>query len=102
MTVVVTRNVPERYRGYLASCMLEVAPGVYTSPLMSAGVRERVWATCCDWAATLPDDGGVVMAWRNATEPSGQSLLVLGWPRKELVELDGVWLDRSSAGSFDN
>ena len=42
MTVVVTRNVPGRYRGFLASCMLEVAPGVYTNPGMTRAVRERV------------------------------------------------------------
>ena len=32
MTVVVTVNVEGRYRGFLASVMLEIAPGVYTSP----------------------------------------------------------------------
>ncbi|MEO0813153.1 MAG: type I-E CRISPR-associated endoribonuclease Cas2e, partial [Myxococcota bacterium] len=38
MTVIVTRNVPMRFRGFLASCMLEIAPGVYTSPGMNRGV----------------------------------------------------------------
>lgn len=94
MTVVVTRNVPDRYRGFLASCMLELAPGVYTSPDMSRAVRERVWAVCCEWAGELPDDGGVLMTWQDKQEPSGQALLTLGWPKKELVELDGMWLDR--------
>ena len=28
MAVVVTRNVEDRYRGFLASVMLEVAPGI--------------------------------------------------------------------------
>ena len=32
MTVVVTVSVEARYRGFLASVMLEIAPGVYTSP----------------------------------------------------------------------
>lgn len=100
MTVVVTRNVPDRYRGFLASCMLEVAPGVYTSPDMTDGVRERVWTVCCEWAAVLPDDGGVVMTWREPSQPSGQALRVLGWPQKEIVELDGVWLDKASLGSL--
>lgn len=94
MTVVVTRNVPERYRGFLASCMLELAPGVYTSPQMTVAVRERVWAVCCEWAGVLPDDGGVLMTWQEKREPSGQAVLVLGWPKRELVELDGIWLDR--------
>ena len=65
MTVVVTRNAPDRYRGFLASCMLELAPGVYTSPQMSKAVRDRVWAVCCEWAGALPDDGGVLMTWRD-------------------------------------
>ena len=32
MCVIVTRDVPARFRGFLASCMLEIAPGVYTQP----------------------------------------------------------------------
>lgn len=100
MTVVVTRNTPDRYRGFLASCMLELAPGVYTSPTMTEGVRERVWAVCCEWAGLLPDDSGVVMTWRDPAMPSGQALRILGWPKKELVELDGLWLDRSEAESL--
>jgi len=100
MTVVVTRNVPERYRGFLASCMLELAPGVYTGPDMSPSVRERVWAVCCEWAGTLPGDGGVLMTWTDKEMPSGQGVLTLGWPRKELTELDGVWLDRREVGSL--
>ena len=32
MCVIVTRDVPMRFRGFLASCMLEIAPGVYTQP----------------------------------------------------------------------
>lgn len=43
MTVVITNNVPGKYRGFLASCMLELAPGVYSHPKMNAGIRERVW-----------------------------------------------------------
>lgn len=94
MTVVVTRNVPERFRGFLASCMLELAPGVYTSPEMSDAVRERIWAVCCEWAGTLPGDAGVLMTWRDKQRPGGQAVVTLGWPRKELTELNGLWLDR--------
>ena len=49
MTVVVTRDVAPRFRGFLASCMLEIGPGVYTAPRMNAGVRERVWAVMQEW-----------------------------------------------------
>lgn len=99
MTVVVTRNVPERFRGFLSSCMLELAPGVYTSPYMTKGVRERVWAVCCEWAGLLPDDGGVLMTWDDKQMPGEQALLTLGWPRRDLVEADGLWLERADLGS---
>ena len=61
MTIVVTRSVPDRYRGFLASCMLELAPGVYASPEMSRAVRDRVWAVCCEWSGLLAKDGGVLI-----------------------------------------
>lgn len=37
LTVIVTRDVEPRYRGFLASAMLEVAPTVYIHPRLSAG-----------------------------------------------------------------
>lgn len=43
MTVVVTRNVSDRVRGFLSSSMLELAPGVYSGARMSSAVRQRVW-----------------------------------------------------------
>ena len=45
MCVIVTRDIPSRFRGFLASSMLEIAAGVYTQPDMSASVRERVRCT---------------------------------------------------------
>lgn len=94
MTVIVTRNAPERYRGFLASCMLEVAPGVYTSPRMSDGVRDRVWEVCSEWSDALPADGGVLLTWRSAQEPSGQGLRVIGWAKSDIVDHDGIWVAR--------
>lgn len=100
MTVVVTRNVPDRFRGFLASCMLELAPGVYTSPHMTTAVRDRVWSVCCEWTEAIPDDGGVLMTWQDKQAPSGQAVLMLGWPKKEFAELNGVWLDRRAPDSL--
>ena len=94
MTVVVTRNVPDRYRGFLASCMLEVAPGVYTSPRMTKGVRERIWQVCEEWGVSLPAEGGVLLTWRDKDEPSGQGLRTLGWARNDIVDHEGVWMVR--------
>jgi CRISPR-associated protein Cas2 len=98
MTVIVTRNAPERFRGFLASCMLEVAPGVYANPRMSEGVRERVWDVMLDWGTVLPTDGGILMTWKDASAPSGQALRMLGWPSKEIVEHEGVWVVRADTG----
>jgi len=95
MTVVVTRNVPARFRGFLASCMLEIAPGVYTSPIMSRGVRDRVWEVLNDWFDQATDgDASIVMTWRDNTQPGGQAFDLLGLPPKEIVEHDGIFLVR--------
>ena len=53
MAMIVTRNVEARYRGFLASVMLEVAPGVYIAPDLSAAVRKRVWDVLSDWWSFL-------------------------------------------------
>lgn len=95
MTIVVTVDVAPRFRGFLASCMLEIAPGVYTAPRMTRAVRERVWAVLEDWHEDL-ETGGIVMTWREVGLPGGQGVWMLGIPPKELFELDGVFLARRS------
>lgn len=55
LTVIVTRDVQARYRGFLGSAMLELAPGVYISPRMNQGVRDRVWEVISGWHAQLGD-----------------------------------------------
>lgn len=93
MTVIVTRQVPGRFRGFLASCMCEIAPGVYTAPRMSQGVRERVWTVLETWWMAYPDSS-VLMTWEDATRVGGQNLRTLGLPRQDLEEHDGVFLAR--------
>jgi CRISPR-associated protein Cas2 len=93
MIVVVTTNAPPRTRGFLASCMLEIAPGVYTAPRMSTAVRERVWSVIADWYEGEPV-GSVVMTWADRTQPGGQAVAVLGLPPVQLVEHDGIILVR--------
>lgn len=93
-TVVVTRNVPDRTRGFLASAMLEIAPGVYVSPNMTRGVRERVWNVMLEWCGLLPPDGGVLMTYPQKTAPGGQAVLFVGFPKADLVDVDGFWLAR--------
>ncbi len=90
MTVVVTVNVDPRYRGFLASVMLEIAPGVYTSPQMTEGVRNRVWRVLADWFNAR--QGAVVMTWRDPSAVGEQRILTLGEPPKEIVDAEGVYL----------
>ena len=100
MTVIVTRDVAPRIRGFLASCMIEIAPGVYTSPRLSVAVRERIWAVITEWFEEL---GGrcIVMTWQDPRVPSGQMVRVVGEPPVELVDHDGVILSRRAGTAQD-
>ncbi len=93
MTVVVTRNVSARVRGFLASAMLEVAPGVYTAPRISPAVRERVWAVLSDWFPN-EDEASIVMVYQQRDLAGGQAVLTLGSPPIDFVEVDGLVLAR--------
>jgi CRISPR-associated protein Cas2 len=93
LCLIVTRDVEPRYRGFLGSVMLELAPGFYASPRMSSAVRDRVWDVMHDWRATL-GRGSITMAWRDAGAPGGLKVLALGEPPKDLVEHEGSLLVR--------
>ena len=93
MTVIVTRNASGRVRGFLASCMCEVAPGVYTAPRMTEAVRIRVWGVLVEWVPAEPDCS-TVMTWSDRSQACGQSVLVLGSPACDLRVVDGVVLAR--------
>jgi CRISPR-associated protein Cas2 len=73
--------------------MCEVAPGVYTAPRMTAGVRERIWGVLCDWYSPHPDQA-LVMTWEDRKLPGGQDFRTLGVPRKQLAEAHGIYLAR--------
>ena len=94
MIVVVTNNVPERFRGFLASVMLEIAAGVYVSPRMTAGIRERIWSVLNEWFNAI-GTGSVIMAWMDRREASGLALCTLGVPPREFMEIDGVFTTRA-------
>jgi CRISPR-associated protein Cas2 len=74
--------------------MLEIAPGVYSSPKMNKGVRERVWGVCEDWFVDLRD-GAIVMTWKDPSAPGGQGIRTLGIPPKEICDHEGVLLVRT-------
>lgn len=93
LVMIVTRDVADRYRGFLNSLMLEVAPTVYISPRMTKGVRLRTWEVLESWFKAEPR-GSLVMVWRDMNETGGVGIKNLGEPPCELVDLDGMWVTR--------
>lgn len=91
VTMVVTNNVSPRMRGFLASVMLELAPGVYSAPRVSPAVRERIWEVLSDWYFA-ENDAWIIMVWQDPKLPGGQSVMTLGTTPVEFVELDGIFL----------
>jgi CRISPR-associated protein Cas2 len=95
MVVVITRDVESRYRGFLGSAMLELAPGVYAHPRMSAGVRTRIWNVLSDWYYELLK-GSILMTWADTGASGGLGLATLGEPPKSIVSHDAMLLVRRS------
>jgi CRISPR-associated protein Cas2 len=93
MTIVVTRNSPERFRGFLTSCMCEIAPGVYTAPRLTQGVQKRIWSVLTSWFQPTAEHA-VLMTWPDPSLPGGQAFSFLGTPRQDLCDYDGVFLAR--------
>lgn len=91
LTIIVTRDVEARYRGFLTSVMLEVSAGVYVAPDMSSGVRERVWGVVSRWWETLRR-GSLVMVWRDKAATGHLRIETLGEPPKKIVDADGILL----------
>jgi CRISPR-associated protein Cas2 len=91
LTVVITRDVADRFRGFLASSMLEVAPGVYASTSLTARAREKVWSVLADWHAAL-GNGSISMIHPDSKADGGLSVQQLGVPPRQPVRLDGVLL----------
>jgi len=89
MTVVVTRNVRDRIRGFLSSTMLELAPGVYTAPRISPAVRQRIWNVLSEWYL-YENESSIVMLWADNSFSGGQAVQILGSPPIELAEIDGL------------
>lgn len=93
LTVLITRDVEDRYRGFLGSAMLELAPGMYAQPRMSAGVRGRIWTVVEGWYGQL-HRGSIVMCWADAAAAGSLGLATLGEPPKNVVVHDAVLLVR--------
>ena len=93
MCAVVTRDVEGRYRGFLGSVMLELAPGTYAHPGLNRRTREQIWAVLEDWYGNL-GRGSILMTWVDRNAAGGLGLLSLGTPSKDLVDHEGVLLVR--------
>ena len=91
LTVLITRDVEDRYRGFLASATLELAPGVYASPNLSAKARDQIWAVLTDWHSRL-QGGSIVLIYPDRQADGGLSVRHLGAPPRQAVRLDGVLL----------
>ena len=94
MTVVITCNSPPRVRGFLASLLLEVSPGTYAHPRLSAAVRTRIWLVLRDWFRHGTEES-ISMIWADASHESGLRVEVLGHQSaREFVDYDGFMLSR--------
>lgn len=91
LTVVITRDVEDRYRGLLSSTMLEGAPGVYLSRALNTRSRDQLWRVMTDWHAALRR-GSVTMVFADAKEDGGMAIRNLGTPSRRAVRIDGALL----------
>jgi CRISPR-associated protein Cas2 len=93
LTIVITRDVEDRYRGFIGSLMLEVAPGVYVSPKLSKATRERMIAVVSNWYSAL-SRGSITVIWRASDKTGGIGLMTFGEPPKDIADVDGLFLMR--------
>lgn len=93
LAMIVIRDMPARFHGFLSSVMLEVAPNIFVSPRMNPGVRTRVWQVLSDWYGH-EHQGSAVMVWRDNNATGGVGVAHLGEPPRELIEADGMWIVR--------
>ncbi len=83
MTVVVTRDVPDRYRGFLASIMPEIGPGMFVSPELSRGVRVRIWTVLSGWWDGVPG-GSIMMVWKDELRRRPPGAVDAGFTPKDI------------------
>lgn len=93
LTVVITRDVDDRYRGFLASVMLEASAGVYVSKGMTPRARDKVWRVVGDWHATL-GRGSLTLLYADSRSDGGIAVRLLGAPNRQPIQIDGALLMR--------
>ncbi len=91
LTILITRDVEDRYRGFLSSAMLELSPGVYASPSLSARARDKIWDVVTGWHAQLRN-GSLMLIFPDSRADGGLAVRSLGSTPRKPVRLDGVLL----------
>ncbi len=86
MTVFIMENVPESLRGICTRFMLEIKAGVFLGTV-TAVVREHLWEKIC----TQGKQGAAMMVYSYPNE-QGFLMEMVGSPRRQLVDLDGLTL----------
>lgn len=98
MTVLITTNVEDRYRGFIRSCMPEVDSGLYLSNSLSANARDRLWDILSEWHASLRN-GSLILIYPDKKAPSGLQIRKLGGQNDKYVDLDGILVVVKKSGS---
>lgn len=93
LTVVITRDVDNRYHGLLRSVMLEASTSIYVSTQLNREARRRLWEVIERWHRAL-QRGSIVMIWRDAGVPGDIGVKSLGNTPRDLYEVDGILLTR--------
>ncbi len=91
LTVLITRDVEDRYRGFLASTMLEASAGVYVSKSLTPRARDKVWLVVTDWHALL-GRGSLTLLYPDSTCDGGLAVKILGASTRHPVKIDGALL----------
>lgn len=93
LTLIVTRDVEPRYRGFLRSVMIEITACIYVSPQLNRDARDRVWDVLTHWHETL-HRGSIIMIWRDKGASGNIGFRVLGDMPKQFCDADGFLLTR--------
>ena len=93
LTLVITRDVNSRYRGFLRSAMAEIASGIYVSTQLNSDARDRLYEVIREWHETL-NSGSITMIWRDKDAAADIGIRCLGTTQKDFCDVDGFLLTR--------
>lgn len=93
LTVIITRDVDNRFRGLLRSAMPEVSTSVYVSSQLNREARNRLWDVIDRWHKAL-QRGSVIMIWRDGRLSGDMGVKIVGNAPRDLYDADGILLTR--------